>query len=269
MLAPKMMDWAAACLGDGFESVLAKSYAIFVMEANRAQFQYEKRGNYEFSRFKQVSQKTYHNEAFMLPYFWGVYVITFAWQHHLKIFRFFQKHYLPLLTASQGCQLDLGTGSGIWSFLALEHAPDWHGIGIDISATSINQAQKMAEAILISDRMAFLQADAQRFSLYKKADAAISCFLLEHLEQPQRLFDNLAANLKTRGYAFVTGVLTAAEIDHIYEFRRESELIEMAEKAGFRLVSMISAAPQSHPRHFYYLPRSMAMVLQKKENAIW
>jgi hypothetical protein len=63
--------------------------------------------------------------------------------------------------------------------------------------------------------------------------------------------------------------LTAAEVDHIFEFSRESELVAMAEKCGFRVVSMLSESPKAHPRTSYFLPRSMALVLRKRGNPIW
>ena len=79
----------------------------------------------------------------------------------------------------------------------------------------------------------------------------------------------MASNLENKGYAFITGALTASEVDHIYEFRRESEIVLMAEEAGFRVVSMYSAAPSSHPDSYRFLPRSLALILQKRKNDIW
>ena len=67
----------------------------------------------------------------------------------------------------------------------------------------------------------------------------------------------------------MTGALTAAESDHITEFRRESEIVVMAEEAGFRVESTFSGAPTGYPRDFRFLPRSMALVLQKKQNDNW
>jgi hypothetical protein len=92
---------------------------------------------------------------------------------------------------------------------------------------------------------------------------------MEHLEEPQLLLQNMASNLETRGYAFITAALTAAEVDHISEFRHESEIVSMAEEAGFRVFSMYSAAPLSHPDSHRFLPRSLALVLQKRKNDIW
>lgn len=93
--------------------------------------------------------------------------------------------------------------------------------------------------------------------------------MIEHLEDPLSLLKNLNANLKQKGVAFVTAALTAAEIDHIYEIKKESELIKLAEDAGFRVLSSFSAAPSGYPAKMKFLPRSMAMILQKKDGDIW
>jgi hypothetical protein len=67
----------------------------------------------------------------------------------------------------------------------------------------------------------------------------------------------------------VTAALTAAEIDHIHEFRRESQIVAMAEDAGFRVVSTLSASPRSIRHDATFLPRSMALVLQKRGGEWW
>jgi hypothetical protein len=100
-------------------------------------------------------------------------------------------------------------------------------------------------------------------------DAAISSFLLEHLETPSALLENIAQNMKPNGFAFVTGALTAAEIDHITEFRRESELITLAEDAGFRVIATLSSGPPRFSPKLRFMPRSMALLLQKRINDIW
>jgi hypothetical protein len=63
---------------------------------------------------------------------------------------------------------------------------------------------------------------------------------------------------------FITTALTAAETDHIYEFRRESEVLLLAEEAGFRVVASLSATPLVDRGAALYIPRSMALSLQKR-----
>ena len=127
----------------------------------------------------------------------------------------------------------------------------------------------MAKSSGLDSRLEFKVYDALTFEGTEKYNAGISCFLMEHLDEPQRLLKNMASNLETRGYAFVTTALTADDLGHVFEFRRESEIICMAEEAGFRVVSMTSASPPSHPDSRKFLPRSIGLILQKRKNDVW
>jgi hypothetical protein len=89
------------------------------------------------------------------------------------------------------------------------------------------------------------------------------------LEEPQRLLAGLANALQEGAYAFVTCALTAAEIDHICEMKHEHEIARMVYDAGFRLIKLFSASPTPFPQDRYYLPRSVALILQKRHNEIW
>ena len=163
----------------------------------------------------------------------------------------------------------LGFGFRNLEFSYTYFSPQWTSQGIDISKKSVELSATMALNSTLSAKVSFKAYDALKYKGNKKYNAAISCFLMEHLEKPQLLLQNMASNLETKGYAFITTALTAAEIDHISEFHRESEIVLMAEEAGFRVISMYSAAPPSHPDSYRFLPRSLALILQKRKNDIW
>ncbi len=264
-----MLNWAENHLGENWNKVLADGYLHFLMDVNRSQVEYERRGNYMNKSYNDVFYRVYNNPKFMSLYHWGVFVSTFTWEHHIKIYDLYRKSFLPCLNPEAGRLLDLGSGSGIWSFLTTHFLPQWTSQGIDISEKSVELSTTMAESSGFDKKVQFKARDALTFKGTEKYNAAISCFLMEHLEEPQLLLQNMASNLETRGYAFITAALTAAESDHISEFRRESEIVSMAEEAGFRVFSMYSAAPLSHPDSYRFLPRSLALVLQKRKNDIW
>jgi len=268
-LAQVMLNWAENHLGENWNKVLADGYLHFLMDVNRSQVEYERRGNYMNKSYNDVFDRVYNNPKFMSLYHWGVFVSTFTWEHHIKIYDLYRKSFLPCLNPEAGRLLDLGSGSGIWSFLTTHFLPQWTSQGIDISEKSVELSTTMAESSGFDKKVQFKARDALTFKGTEKYNAAISCFLMEHLEEPQLLLQNMASNLETRGYAFITAALTAAESDHISEFRRESEIVSMAEEAGFRVFSMYSAAPLSHPDSYRFLPRSLALVLQKRKNDIW
>ncbi len=270
-LAEPMLEWAELTLGPDFIATLVDGYCEFVTDVNRSQLRYEASGEYPARSYDEVFAQTYDSAQFMSPYHWGVYTTTFAWGHHLRLYEFFRSAFLPRLDrcAAEGAIIDLGCGSGVWHLLALRHRAGWRATAVDISETSIALTREMSQAAPDGGRVTHVLDDALTFRPGREFEAGLSCFLLEHLEQPAALLENLAACLKDRGHAFVTCALTAAEVDHIYEFRRESEVVEMAEEAGFRVTALLSAAPGSRREDSRFLPRSMAMLLQKKRNEIW
>ena len=103
----------------------------------------------------------------------------------------------------------------------------------------------------------------------ESVDACICSFLIEHLEQPDQLLSVIAALLVPGGTAFLTAALTAAQVDHIFEFRLESELVVMAERHGLRVLDMRSVGPARTLPGAQFLPRSAALVLQKRRHDTW
>ncbi len=270
-LAEPMLSWAAKSLGKEYREKLITGYCKFVVDVNRSQMRYEKTKRYEFSSYEEVYKMTYDAPEFMDLYHWGVYTTTFAWLHHLELYRFFRDQFLErhLSKNPEGRLIDLGTGSGVWTFLTLNRFASWSATAIDISEPSLSLTQSMSRTAAPDSSVTFEVGDALQFRDDSPFDAGVSCFLLEHLEHPGQLLVNLAANLKPRAYAFVTGALTAAEIDHIFEFKRESELVRLAEDAGFRVIQTYSSSPYLSNTGVHYLPRSMALIMQKRENEIW
>jgi ubiquinone/menaquinone biosynthesis C-methylase UbiE len=269
-LAEPLVNYAESILGENWASELASGYIAFVNEVNRAQSIYEREGKYQHSSFDEVAKLTYLSKEFMRDYHWGVYVTTFAWKHHLLLNDFFNRMFLRNLECKKdGFLVDLGTGSGVWLSLSLRRLQGWKAAGVDISPTSVAWANALLKAADLSGNSRVTEEDALLFHPNTQADAVISCFLLEHLEVPGALLQNIYRVLKPGASAFVCGALTAAEIDHIYEFRRESELIRLAEENGFRVVASFSSSPQGISLERRYLPRSMAMVLEKRRGEWW
>lgn len=268
--AVPLLTWAKMALGESYPRRLIDGYKFFVSEVNRAQDEYETAGSYKYSRYEDVSKNTYGSKEFMDLYHWGVYTTTFAWQHHLRIFDYYCREFLPLFSDNKnGLLIDYGFGSGVWSLIGLSRLTAWNAIGVDISSTSVDYANHLAIAASANSRTQFVERDALVFQPECAADAGISCFLLEHLENPGKLLDNLSSAVKVGAPVFVTLAITAAEIDHIYEFRRESEAVTLAEDAGFRILSTLSSAPSRMDVRKKYLPRSMAMILERRRGMWW
>lgn len=266
-LSTIMLQWVHDLLGDQCFDTLAQGYLAFVSDVNRCQARYQRKGAYPNKSYQEVYDSVYNNPQVMNNYHWGVYVTTFAWEHHLHLFNFYKQYFLPLIKDSTSI-LDLGSGSGIWSLLTAHFNKGSLLKGVDISETSVGLATSLTKTAGYKSRVEFICDDALKHG-DKTYQAALSCFLVEHLEDPKLLFQSLNSQLVDGGYAWVTGALTAAESDHIFEIRKESELIQLAEESGFRVVSSMSLGPSDYPNRYRFLPRSMGMILQRKHNEIW
>jgi 2-polyprenyl-3-methyl-5-hydroxy-6-metoxy-1,4-benzoquinol methylase len=269
-IAEYLLSIAEMQIGDNCNEVLVEGYCTFVMEVNKSQREYEINRQYRYKTYAEVYKKTYDNPEFMKLYHWGVFVTTFAWEHHLRIYRMFRDQFLPLATnQEQSHLLDLGSGSGVWHLLALKLRGNLKSTAVDISRTSIDISRETAQRIGFGGVTDYICMDALEFSPAVPYDAGISCFLLEHLETPQKALEVLCNAIKDRSYAFLTCALTAAEIDHIYEFKYEHEVAKIIYDAGFRIIRSLSSSPSSFPPDKVFLPRSFALILQKRSNAIW
>ncbi|MGL1934864.1 MAG: class I SAM-dependent methyltransferase [Fibrobacterales bacterium] len=268
--ASLMLNWARQYLGNGYHEHLIDSYLDFTYDVNQAQLKYESTGRYENSTYSEVAEKTYLSAEFMNSYHWGVFITTFAWPHHLEICNILEKNFLPLATNNihPGASiLDLGCGSGVWHQLIrnISEVPDLSVTAVDISPHTIQTSEGMAQSSSLHTNINYILGDALLYKneSHTKFDIGISCFLLEHLEKPLQLLTNLYDNLSNDSYAFVTCAISAAEIDHIYEFKKESEPIILAEEAGFRVLYSVSVSAHENGGPSGLIPRSFVMILRK------
>lgn len=153
----------------------------------------------------------------------------------------------------------------------MAHLPGASLEGYDISPQSIQIANAVAKAAGVDGRAKYVEKDALDLEKVQaeSANACICSFLVEHLENPQHLYKVIHHLLKPGGTAFITGALTAAQVDHIYEYRYESELVMMCEKAGLRVLETLSANPMRTLPKAKFMPRSMALLVQKRRNEIY
>jgi len=263
-LARRMLSWLAAARGEGGIEAAVDAFARYTAEVNLAQARYEADGRYQHRSFAEVYADHYSRRDRMDNYLWAVYLSNLLWAHHVEISLFFEDRFLPRL--SPGARLvEIAPGHGGWGVWALACVPESRMEGYDISPSSIAIARSLAQAAGCDGRASYTEQDALDLARAdgRSADAVICCFLAEHLEQPERLFGVIGHLLRPGGLAMVTAALTAAQVDHIYEFRCESELVLLCENAGLRVLQALSAAPRRTLPGARFLPRSMALLALK------
>ena len=269
-IASTFLNWAVAARGVEAIGPMVDSFVRFTTSVNVSQARYETDGHYENKTFQECNESLYSQKEDMDDYLWGVYLTNFLWAHHTEICVFFEERFLKK-TSGVRTIIEIAPGHGGWGAFALKHLPAANLSGYDISPSSIRIASEVAQAAGYSGRARYelrnaLDLDAMEA---ESADAVICSFLIEHLEDPDKLLEVIHHLLKPAQTAFLTGALTAAQIDHIYEFRRESDLVKMAEDHGLRVIETLSVGPKRLFPNATFMPRSMALILRKRKNDIY
>jgi len=265
-LGDRFLGWLAAAKGEEGILTAVDAYVRFSTGVNLAQARYEADGHYENKTYDECYQSLYNQKEEMDDYLWGIYLTNFLWAHHMEISLFFQDRFLSKLPAD-ATLIELAPGHGGWGVWALDELPAARLSGYDISPSSIAIARSLADAAGVGSRATYVEKSALDLAGLSTnvASACICSFVVEHLEQPLQLFAGIEHLLKVGGRAFITGALTAAQIDHIYEFREESELVRMCEQNGLRVLESLSVAPRRTLPKARFLPRSMALLVQKRQ----
>lgn len=264
-VAERLCGWAAGALGE--ESWLGRcvpAFEAFSHDVLMSQAYYEAEGRYENSSFAECEEAVYARREVMDDYLWGVFLTNFLWAHHLEISKAFLDRFVRRLPP-RAQVLEIAPGHGGWGVWLLSELPDATLEAYDISPSSIHIASAISAAAGVSDRTRYTRRNALELGDLPPGtkDACICSFLIEHLEEPHRLLQVMAHHLRKGGRAWLAGALTAAQVDHIYEFHRESELVLLAEAAGFRVRETLSVEPRRLLPKARYVPRSMALLLER------
>jgi hypothetical protein len=265
--AEMFLGWLVGARGEDGILMAADAYVQFSTDVNLAQARYEADGHYANHSFAEVYADHYSQDETMSGYLWGIYLTNFLWAHHTEISFFYRDHFLTKLSHAENL-VEIAPGHGGWGAWALSVLPQARLQGFDISPSSIEIAASVSRAAGLGARASYTEKNALSLQEVPAecADGLICSFLVEHLERPQELFAVTRHLLKPRGFAFITGALTAAQVDHIYEYRYESELVKDCEQHGLRVLATLSAGPQRTLPKARFLPRSMALIVQKRIN---
>lgn len=237
-------------------------YADFTIEQNRHQRSYVRTGVYVCGTHEQANEEVYQNDERMRSYMIVTILTQFLWPHHLSIFQFFLREFVQKNAVGAGTVIEFAPGHGFFGRKALEAWSDATLTGIDISGEAVEISRGMAAATEVASRTSYQVGNALDWR-GNPADRVIAGELLEHLNQPQMLMDSVFNTLVPGGCAFVTAALTAAHMDHVWEFKTSQEVFDMAAKAGLVLKGHLEAAPLVVPKNTDKIPRVLAMVLAR------
>jgi SAM-dependent methyltransferase len=220
--------------GDDDLALAVDGYSRFALDVLRLQARFDQTGVYESKTYAAVSRDVYANDEYMRTcYLPGLLLSQYLWPHHHRQAQFFERVFVgDMIRAGAERFYDVGVGTGFYSRLALAAAPQVTGLGIDISPSSRDYAERQAGAFGVGDRYHVEIRDVVR----EPADPVgwlICVEVLEHLEDPVEFIRALRGLVEPGGKAFIATALNAPNADHIYLYRTADDVMSQLREAGF------------------------------------
>lgn len=234
---------------------LTESYNQFCRQCRRDQTKYNLTGEWPRLTYQLVNQSVYQNtEHMQTNYLPGLLLSHWLWPHHYRQMQFFCWSFLSHMVQAQATEyLEVGVGSGAYSWQVLQQLPDCDGLAIDISPASLDFAQKLNPTLTTKCIGIEQQADASTSWL-------ICVEVLEHLEDPVTFLKELHRVLAPGGRAFVTAAVNSASYDHIWLYHNAHEVAEQISQAGFHIEQYWTASAHP-PRNQRQVPQVAAFVV--------
>ncbi len=197
-------------------------------------YYFVKNGSYRYSTFEEVNEKVYQNDEYMKKYMIGLSISDYLWLQHRKMFQWFGKVLESIKNRGGDGYLEIGSGLGQYLIRALKSKCFNDYLAVDLSPTSVKQCEEYL-CYLGMDKTGYRiqQEDFFDFSAEKQFDFIVMGEVLEHVEQPEAMLEKINSLLAKTGRAFITTVINAPAIDHIYLFCSKEEVLDMVQRAGF------------------------------------
>ncbi len=219
-------------------SNVVRSYVVLSLEFLKLQRQLEETGRYLLSTEREAKERVYHNEdVFGSYYLSGLLLSEALWPNHYRLGTNFTESFVPLLPPSARL-LEGGVGTGYYLSLLFTHCPGVNYEGFDLSDYAIEFAQQFAFGRGGTHPNAkFFNCDITKQLERPQAsyDAIILGEVLEHVEKPDQLLRELARVARPEAPMFMTTVIFAANIDHIYLFEKADDIRNLISKTEWRI----------------------------------
>jgi SAM-dependent methyltransferase len=216
-----------------------RGYVMLSMEFLKLQRELEKTGRYLLGSEREALQVAYANQdvfgAYYLP---GLLLSEALWPNHFLLGEAFKKSFLNRL-ASGSEVLEVGVGTGYHLELLFRYCPDVSYTGFDISTYAIDFCRHYAFGKVGEDpRARFIEGNVSHGLRLppSSVDAVVMGEILEHIEDPAVVLRNVRNVLRPGGCMFLTTVVFAANIDHIFMFETVGDIRGLLLDNGWRIV---------------------------------
>jgi len=217
---------------------LATAYNLFLKSILKEQMFFQRKKHYRHSSYKDVNSAIYQNSEYMQKYMIGLGLSTFLWPNHRLIHKWFIE---KIPKEKNGTYLEIGPGHGYFFLSAMKLSQYNSFLGIDISPTSIEMTRKIILYNAKNSKKDYLLINEDFFeiSLNQAYDAIVMGEVLEHVECPENFLMKIESTANCDAFIFITTVINAAAIEHIYLFRTVEDIQNLVNRSGLKIKDML------------------------------
>ena len=220
---------------------IAEAYLFINTMVMEEQYFFVKNGRYRYNNFEDVNKCVYQSEKYMTSYMVGLTISDYIWVQHIEMIRYFDKN-IPKLNTGGG-YLEIGPGIGQFLIRAVKSGKWREYLAVDVSPVSVEKCRSYIKYCCVdSQNIEIRLQDFCMFDEKQQYDTIVCSEVLEHVENPLGMLKKMYSILASDGRAFVTTVINAPMIDHIYLYSSVQEVLSMATEAGFKICDYLCAA---------------------------
>lgn len=194
-------------------------------------------GTYRCKTNAAAYEYVYNNPEFMEKYVNGLLLTQVMWKNQFDAFSLLSREFVGLLK-DQYRHLEIGPGHGLLLREIATREGCVHAEGWDISTTSLEQTRKCLRLLGCTQEVILKQVNAEEIGGTDEHgfDSVVISEVLEHVERPSLVLDNLRHQMNDGGKLFVNIPINSPAPDHIYLFRAPQEVSELVRRAGFKIM---------------------------------
>jgi SAM-dependent methyltransferase len=214
-----------------------KSYIMLSLEFLKLQRKLEQTGRYFYASERETYEHVYNNKDVIgFYYLAGLLLSQALWGNHFGLTTSFARAFVPVVPPG-ATVLEVGVGTGYHLRELIKRVPGLNYDGLDISTYAVDFARNFAIDAGTTPSVTFVLQSATDGLPYsdERFDAAICSEVLEHVEDPGALLREIRRTCRPDASLFMTTVVFAANIDHIYLFEDADQIRSLISANAWRI----------------------------------
>jgi 2-polyprenyl-3-methyl-5-hydroxy-6-metoxy-1,4-benzoquinol methylase len=213
---------------------IANFYNNFCFETIKEQIFLKKNKTYRAIYEKNNNLALYSSEKKMIEYMIALMLTQVFWKSHVKIIHWYKNNVKNFRIKNF---LEIGAGHGLLAKILLSKEVVKEADICDISGLSIKFSKYTLRKEIIKKNVNFIRKDFFSLKIKKKYDFIIMGEVIEHVVNPNKFLKKAKLLLRKNGKVFISTCANCAQKDHLYHFKKISEIRSLLKKNSFRIES--------------------------------